>query len=210
MHGSAKGGRLDLTVPDSSVYVRYVMYLALEALALTAHAGRFFRRSDMRAEAAVKDHLDGKFRDKSVRITETVIMETMQVTMRRIDAWWAQKKISSAEAAQLRGLSWRLTYGTPRHAKCPDDRGEMRRVRGMYDGARADPGNSGLLREWIRKKGTVGPGSPGEADMTILSTAAGLALANRVTLLTADNDFIVFRDAILRLFGICVADPWHL
>lgn len=80
----------------------------------------------------------------------------------------------------------------------------------MYGSALADPARAGLLAEWARKKGAVGPGSPGEADMTILSTAAGLALGGRVTLLTADNDFLVFRDDILRLFGVRVADPWHV
>lgn len=211
MRGAVEGGLQVLTLPDSNIYVKHVMLLALYKKFHGKAWKAYVSRSGARRDRVIRDHLGRKFRDGSIRIVDTVREETRRVAWVHVRQLHRQGKITLYEANRLKDAAWRVIDSVPPRLRCRDSEVFLGAVEGMYADIRTEPRHAELLEEWSRKKkGGVGGGSPGRHDMVILSTAAGLARSSPVSLLTGDNDFIVPRDLILRRFGVSVMDPWHL
>lgn len=222
--GTVKGRHTSIVIPDTNACLYYAVNHDLE------YAPERIIHIKYRHSVSMTRYFDTGTSTGTVMITETVKNEWNENIGHALRKRCNEMQVPLTHIPELERKS-RSRFGRLCERKTlSDSRDKLNDVKKMYDDIWSDPGKSQKIHQWRERKFRnwkeknkkmikrtpykftsenypIGP--PAGNDLVILSTAASLAETCPVSLLTFDNDFIIFADEI-REFGVKVISGYEL
>lgn len=159
----------------------------------------------------IQAYLDVKISQSSVHVIDTVSQETSRKIWDILSEKGSQLQLNAVTVHNLVHKSFAKFNHLSNGVIKPDDRTLLHDVERMYGAIWNDAAKDSKKSRWAAiKRKNVSDGPPDGSDLVILATAAKLAQADNVELLTFDHDFIAFSEEINQTFNVMVLDGWQL